>query len=80
MTTSGGSLEPRDTPLRRSLRDAAADDVKPPRDIAGAAMRRLRARGRTISNVNELLHAVRSLVRGIATLFADSGDERPSRG
>lgn len=83
MTTSGGSLDPEDDALRatrRILREASGDEVRPPRDLAGEAMRRLRARDGAISNVNELLHAVRSLIRGIATLFSDPGDERPSRG
>ncbi len=83
MTTSGAPLEPEDAALRhtrRLLRGASQDDVTPPRDLAGVAMRRLRARDGTISNVNELLHAVRAVIRGIGTLFSDPGDERRSRG
>ncbi len=83
MPTSRGSLGPDDEELqetRRLLNEAARDEVAPPRDLAGGAMRRLRSRSGAISNVNELLLAVRTLIRGIGTLFSDSSDERTTRG
>ena len=58
------------------LRDVAATEPMPERDLAFGALRRLRRRQTAITNVNEFLGALFAIVRGLGSLLAADEKER----
>lgn len=59
---------------RRLLRGIAEQQLHPQHDIAQRAVRRLQLRHKAIGNVNEVLAAVRTLIRSLAGFL---GGESP---
>lgn len=75
--------EPPDEDSRRVrviLQNAAAHDATPRRDLVRGAVRRLTARRRSITSVNEFFGALRAIMRGFVTLMSveeSASDARP---
>lgn len=65
---------------RRLLRAAGPYEVPPAHDLARDALTRLHFRQVAISNVNELVHVMRTLVSALAKLLSRDHHEGDQRG
>lgn len=62
------------------LRESAAREYRPERDLASGALRRLQRRGTAIANVNEFFGVLFAIVRGLGTLLTvEESESRAKR-